>query len=132
MNDEQLLLKRLSQISTWGKFGGIVTMIFGGFSALFGLLFFGIGALPGILSVVLGYFQFKVGQNATILKNNANESAQLALFDYLGKQYLFLGIMLVISIISFIFFIILTIAGFVMFDNIINVNDYHFEIKTSN
>ncbi|WAA12478.1 DUF5362 family protein [Fervidibacillus halotolerans] len=124
--NEQLLAKRLSQISLWGKFAGIVSFILGGLAAVFGFFFFIVGAIPGILLIVIGYFQLKTGQNAGKLKENPDESVQLALFDHLGKQYIIQTIAQIIVVIFIIIFLIFVFASIIMFPDIIN--DYYNEI----
>ena len=62
------LEKSISRISTWGKFTGILNIIFGGLGAFFGLFAYIVGAIPGVVQVVLGVFLYQIGKQAGYLK----------------------------------------------------------------
>jgi hypothetical protein len=108
--------KRMKRIAFWGRFMGIVTMIFGVISAIGGLFCFVVGAIPGILSIITGYFIFKSGSEAALYLNSPEEERITGILDYYSK-YLFLqGILLIIALVIFI--IIFLVMGAVVMTGI--------------
>ncbi|MFD2618586.1 DUF5362 domain-containing protein [Terrilactibacillus laevilacticus] len=97
----------------WGRFTGIVMIVFGSIAALGGLFAFIIGAIPGIIQVILGVYLFKTGTEAkfAIEDNEASDKSLHRLLDNYSKYLLIQGIF---TMIVFAFIALMIILSLVL------------------
>ncbi|MTT32395.1 hypothetical protein GMB86_10295 [Terrilactibacillus sp. BCM23-1] len=105
-------LKSLQRISFWGRFTGIVTIVFGSFAALGGLFALIIGAIPGIIQIILGVYLFKTGTEAkyAIEDNETSDESLHRLLNNYSKYLLIQGIFTIIVLAFVALMIILSLV----------------------
>lgn len=91
-----ITMKRISQ---WGKFTGILTMIWGALTAVSGLPLLLIGAIPGLLITWFGYIVYKTAENASKYQHDNKEEHIEDILDSYGKLLKFFGIYTIVSIV---------------------------------
>ena len=97
-------VETIKRIATWGKFVGIITMIFGILSAIMGIFAFVIGAIPGLFMAWIGYLMYKTGQESAKFLESPSEEYAEGILDIYGKLLKYYGI----------YFIVCLVAGFVI------------------
>src|SRR5699024_6922427 len=99
--------KYFNRIHFWGKFAGIITIHYGIIKVIQGLTSF-VGPIPGIISILLGIYLSKSGEQAMhFLKTDRQDINPLNLFLKYYGLFLFISGLLIIAVILFylVFFI---------------------------
>ncbi|MFT8317652.1 MAG: DUF5362 family protein [Sporolactobacillus sp.] len=111
VSENDRLLATFSTIASWGKFSGIMMIIFGAISAVTGLFAFIVGAAPGVLEVFLGVYLLRSSEAAADLKSGRDPNGQELVLDYYAKFLKMFGIILIIGLALLALGIILAIVG---------------------
>lgn len=101
----------IRRIATWGKFVGIITMIFGILSAIMGIFAFVVGAIPGVLTAWFGYLVYKTGQESAKCLVAPSEDYAEGILDTYGKLLKYYGIYFIVCLAVGFLIGVLTVVG---------------------
>lgn len=101
-------MKDVERIAFWGKIVGVVISVYGIVVVIQGLLTSIVGAIPGVLAILVGSFIFSTAEHA---KKYIGSKGKLSpeiheLLKFIGKSFLFLGIIVCIFILSYGIYVI--------------------------
>src|SRR5699024_5968351 len=93
--------KYFNRIHFWGKFAGIITILYGIIKVIQSLTSI-VGPIPGIISILLGIYLYKSGEQAKhFLKTDRQDINPLNLFLKYYGLFLFISGLLIIAVILF-------------------------------
>src|SRR5699024_3384701 len=99
----------IKRISSWGRFVGIASMLYGLIFIIVGFMETLLYSIPGMVSILLGKLLFDIGQEAKKALKSEEESIRAAqqIIKKYGVYLLCFGVLVILSILSVVAFILL-------------------------
>lgn len=102
-------MKDVERIAFWGKLVGVVISVYGIVVAFQGLISSWVGGIPGVLAILVGSFIFSTAEHAKKYMDSKGHIPQEIheLLKFIGKSFLFLGIIVCIFILFYGMYLII-------------------------